>query len=284
LNSNDHPLIQQLVDWSADISREFERSRIKGGKSPSDIADQRENIVGEFLQNFFPYPFSITKGVIRDFDGKESASVDRVILSPNHPKTFNDKGLASLILADGVRAAIEIKSSPMSNDEIEAFVAQSKKTKKLRRKEHSLLLTGLSGLKKQLGDKYPEFEDYHKEIPYFVFFLEKPANTDTCVRKILDRLESENRREMPDFVVINGVGIIVNEKFAGRIGYPQEGYYFEEWNERSAGGFIFYLNTVPKNDLEMSESIMSLYLRPIQLGVKRCGYLNGKFIDVPNSV
>jgi len=282
LTSPDHPLVQQLENWSADISREFERSSQKGGKSPSDVADQREKIVGDFLLNFFPYPFSITKGVIRDFDGNKSASVDLAILSPNHPRTFSDNGLASLILADGVRAAIEVKSNPMSDQEIDAFVRQSKKTKKLRRREHALL-PDISGVREMLGDKYPEFEDYHKEVPYFVFFLQKPASAEHCIRKILDRLQKENLREMPDFIVINGLGIIVSEKFAGRIGYQQTGYYFEEWGERSTGGALLYLNTIPKNELEMSTPIMSLYLKPMQLSVDRYGYLNGKFVKIPNS-
>lgn len=270
---SEHPLIKLLKNWGEDITREFERAALKGGtKSPSDIADFRENAVGDFLSTFFPFPYRITKGVIRDYKGRESASIDRVILAPNHPNTIHKADKASLILADGVEAAVEIKSDPSALSEIKAFVKQSQKTKLIRRKKDNNFDFLLKNKKKLNDNQIATFKEFCREIPYFVFFEKSEIDLGKCLNKIYKTIETIQIRELPDFIVLNGNGIIVIEKVANVYGYNKPGIYFEYWQENTIPGFLLFLNNIHSAQMQISEPIMNHYLPEIRKNILRMDF------------
>ena len=88
------------------------KASIEGKGTPQEIADRREELFHSFFIKYFPFPFRITKGNIIDSYNNRSASIDCVILDPSHPYTIDAKNnKASVILADGVDYAIEIKGT-----------------------------------------------------------------------------------------------------------------------------------------------------------------------------
>lgn len=258
----DHPLVSQLTDWGQDIAREYERASKKGGKSsPSDIAEFRETIVGDFVATFFPFPFRITKGVIK---GRDSASTDVVLLNPNHPFTANNAKKSSLILADGVEAAIEVKSDSASVAEIKSALKQVAKTKTLRRLNHSLLATAAIGGQKLTGDSRLQYEDYWREVPSFVFFEKAPSDPKNAVARIASELDGFPMRSRPDVIVINMSGIILTEKLGCQFGYSGVGTFYEEWGELTLAGFLMFLNMIPSASLRLQKPFLTEYLRPLR--------------------
>jgi hypothetical protein len=262
---NNHPLGAQLRDWGEDIGREYERASAKGGKaSPSDVAEFRETIVSEFVASYFPFPFRMAKGVIRDVRGLDSASTDVILLNPIHPYTANNSKKSSLILADGVEAAIEVKSDSGKAAEIQSALSKVAKTKRLRRVNHSLLATAKIGGKRLSGEQRVRYEDYWKEVPAFVFFEKPSPDPAKAASEIASALSSFPMRSRPDAIVINMGGIIVNEKLGSQFGYVRPGAYYESWGELTLAGFLLLLNMVPSASLRLQPPFLAQYLEPLR--------------------
>ena len=92
------------------------------------------------LEKNFPFPYRITKGNIIDSYNQRRASIDCIILDPSHPYTIDSKNKkASVIFADGVDYAIEIKGNLTDKDEIERALKQIESVKKLTRVRNGLI-------------------------------------------------------------------------------------------------------------------------------------------------
>jgi len=86
--------------------------------------------LADFIKKYFPFPFRLAKGQIIDSFGKESASIDCILLNPNHPYTTNsNEKHFSAILSDGVDVAIELKPDLNSEKEIHRSLKQIKSVK-----------------------------------------------------------------------------------------------------------------------------------------------------------
>ena len=84
-------LIKLLNSESDEINHLFEKAQIEGEGTPQEVSDRRENALTNFLKKFFPFPYRIAKGNIRDSFGKHSMSIDCIVLNPNHPYTTSDE-------------------------------------------------------------------------------------------------------------------------------------------------------------------------------------------------
>ncbi|EOV6297559.1 DUF6602 domain-containing protein [Vibrio parahaemolyticus] len=110
-------LMDLLEIESNDLDSKFRKASIEGKGCPDEISDRRESALKEVMAKYFPFPFRIAKGIINDSDNKRSASIDCLVLNPEHPYTVSEDERFSIILAEGVDFAIELK--PDISDEKE---------------------------------------------------------------------------------------------------------------------------------------------------------------------
>src|ERR1039457_4927659 len=127
-------LLKLLREDCEIITQKLERARTEGSGTPQEVADFREPVVQGFVRKYFPFPYRVTKGKIRDSYGAVSASVDCVLCNPVHPHTVeDDPNKFHLILADGVDAAVELKPDISRAKLLKEALEQSLSVKRLRR-------------------------------------------------------------------------------------------------------------------------------------------------------
>ncbi len=99
-------LMQLMRSDAKELERQFEVASVQGRGTSQEIAEFRENALQSFLRDYFPFPYHVAKGGIVDLDERRSASIDCVLLHPDHPYTINRHEKFRIILADGVNVAI----------------------------------------------------------------------------------------------------------------------------------------------------------------------------------
>ena len=145
------------------------KASIEGKGTPQEIADRREELFHTFFEKYFPFPYRITKGNIIDSHNNRSQSIDCVILDPSHPYTIDKKNnRASVILADGVDYAIEIKGELSDKGEIVRALEQIKSVKNLTRVRNGIVL--------------PKYQnEYTYKIPTIIYAEKTYSNIETLV-------------------------------------------------------------------------------------------------------
>ncbi|MEI2342158.1 hypothetical protein FA002_02215 [Priestia megaterium] len=245
---------------SEELQARFKRSSIEGRGTSQEISDFREHAVQEFVKKYYPFPYRISKGGIYDSYGRRSDSVDCLILNPNHPHTVNQSGKHSLIVADGVDVAIEVKPDIANRHELHRALVQGRSVKLLRRRVNTLLFV----------NQRPEYiRDLSKQVPFFIFSMKAKADIDVTIQEIKSYYE-ENEvpiSEQLDVVVIIDKGIIVNYKYKEL--YPwnadftdeqKGGWFFEEWGANTLAGFLFHLDRVFGASTDINEKFLKYYL------------------------
>jgi hypothetical protein len=103
-----------------------------GVTSAATKGREREEFVNKFLSNILPPQFRFGSGDITDLSGIKSGQIDIVVEYPLLPSLETPGVTPRLYLAEGVAAAIEVKSNLRTQwDEVEAT---SKQLRSLRRK------------------------------------------------------------------------------------------------------------------------------------------------------
>lgn len=199
-------LLEILSLEAKEIALSFEKASIEGQGTPQEVSDRRESaFVNAFISKYFPFPFRVEKGNIIDSYNKRSNSIDCVVLNPAHPYTIDSKNeRASIIFADGVDYAIEIKPDLTSQAEIERSLLQIQSVKKLRRKKHGILLLGKMIREKTIE---PEAIETAYQIPCFIFANKTYTDISLLLTYIMEYYIREDvpPREQFDYIVINNV-------------------------------------------------------------------------------
>ena len=248
---------------SDDLVNSFKKASIQGEGTPQEIADFREGFFHDFIRKYFPFPHRITKGIIRDSYGNSSDSIDCIIINPNHPYTIDTNNKFSLILADGVDVAIEVKPDIANKNELERGLTQIQTVKKLRRRESP---------EAARWTKPDYILEYSKQVPAFIFSLKAKANPMNTLKELKEFYERNQipLEEQVDFIIINNVGIISNYKYE-EIGSSTANdgktkvvtYIFEEWKELTLAALILKLNLVYHATPPMLGDILNYYLKNI---------------------
>lgn len=165
--------LTQLLEIEAkNISDSWQKASIEGKGTPQEIADRREGVIRSFFEKYFPFPYRVTKGQIVDSYGNSSQSIDCVILNPIHPYTYDKQNNCySVLLADGVNFAIEIKSDLGNDKELHGALKQIQSVKKLRKKP---LLENNKTLENDLT------------IPSIIFADSSPKDNHKFLKKLLN--------------------------------------------------------------------------------------------------
>lgn len=235
-------LLELLKLDAKEINDGFKRASIEGRGTPQEVADRRESIVQEFFAKYFPLPFRIAKGNIIDSFGGSSNSIDCIILNPSHPHTVNKENvMASIIFADAVDFAIEIKPDLTSKTEIERALKQIESVKKLKRVDNST-------------------------IPGIIFSNKTYSDIGLLVTTI-NKFYIDNNipyENQFDLLLVNNRTLIfnVNENSIFKIaGISQMGMYSTIRKEESLAMLLIFMNRCRLSEIRIRESILLQYLR-----------------------
>lgn len=268
--------LQKLLEIASEqMQKDFEKASIEGEGTPQEIADRNEGYVAAFLKKYFPFPYRVVKGIIIDSYGNRSNSIDCLILNPAHPHTIdsnNDK--ASVIFADGVDYAIEVKSKLNSENEISRALEQIRSVKKLRRVRTGILF------RDNLNEK--QRECIHT-IPVCLFVNETYASVEHLL-KVISTYYIENKvdiLEQFDLIVLNNRALVYNmrpdtyiNESSGRM------LAYSECKKETLGLFLFELCQIPHSEPEIGENIMKIYLHGIRPNtIQHFDYIDKRLID-----
>lgn len=245
-------LLDILVSDAKQLDIDMERASSEGEGTPQEVADRRETYIHKIIERYYPYPYRIAKGIIRDSYGKKSASIDCLIINPCHPYTIANNGLFSVILADGVDAAIEIKPD-FSGSELERGLKQLVTVKKLRRRTEQL----------SLNKQNDEDKEYNKTITSVIFSTSTYADKKVLVQKIVEYYETNHvtQIEQFDMLVVNNRLLLVNCKMHGHRIFPLEGIIMIDSADKTLALFILLLNKYDGAVPRLTQSIINYYLK-----------------------
>ncbi|KZR58353.1 DUF6602 domain-containing protein [Pseudobacillus badius] len=249
-----------------DIKMKFLRSSLEGKGTSQEVSDFREHAVQDLIQRYYPFPYRISKGGIYDSYGHRSDSIDCLILDPTHPHTVNSMGKHSLILADGVEAAIEVKPDIANKKELERGLIQGISVKKLRQRYGPIILQDTVS---------PHIVECSKQVPFFIFTMQAKKNIEDTINEIKSFYlqNSVPLANQLDIITILDKGIIVNYKYKEM--YPwasanlsdeqKAGWIFEEWEENTLAGFLFHLDRLYGASPAPQYSYMKHYMAPLDI-------------------
>lgn len=233
----------------------FKKASFEGYGTPQEVADRREELMSSFLGKYFPFPFRVAKGNIIDSYGKNSCSIDCVILNPAHPYTIDNKNnKASVLLADGVDFAIEVKGDLTTQLEIERALKQIKSVKDLKRVKNNHFLD--------------ENDNYWKRIPCVIYADKIPKNRSDFINNIL-RYYVTNKISRPfqfDMIISPGE-IIFNSCKELPSFWGRRNFYFLKSEDDTLAAMLYLLSCFPLSGIRGSKEILTDYLRNILDGM-----------------
>lgn len=266
-------LLDVLVSDAKLLEFDIQRSSIEGEGTPQEVSDRRETYIHKVIERYYPYPYRIAKGIIRDSYGKQSASIDCLIINPCHPYTIANNGLFSVILADGVDAAIEIKPD-FSGSELDRGLKQLVTVKKLRRRTEQLNL-----------NKYSEEDkEYNKTITSVIFSTSTYSDKSLLIQKIVEYYEANHipQIEQFDMVVVNNRLLLINCKSHGHKIFPLEGIIAIDSEDKTLALFILLLNKYEGAVPRLTKSIINYYLKVEDIQDKYTTFpeLNKRLVEI----
>ncbi len=228
------------------------KASIEGKGTPQEVADRREELFHSFFEKYFPFPYRITKGNIIDSFNKRSASIDCIILDPSHPYTIDTKNKkASVIFADGVDFAIEIKGTLNDKNEIERALRQIQSIKELTRVRNGLLYS---------KDK----NQYTYKIPTILFAEKTFSNIEKLIEIILKYYQENKIKRIHQFdIIIAGDYTIINS-CKGQISFNDlKGIFFKKTDDKTLAVLLFLMANMPLVQASYNENIYNIYLNNI---------------------
>ncbi len=248
------------------------KASVEGKGTPQEIADRREELFHSFFEKYFPFPYRITKGNIIDSYNQRSASIDCIILDPSHPYTIDSKNKkASVIFADGVDYAIEIKGNLTDKDEIERALKQIESVKKLTRVRNGLI-----------WDK--DKNEYTYKIPTIIFAENTYSNIENLIEVILNYYKENKIKRTHQFdIIVAGDYTIVNS-CKGQISFNDvRGIFFEKTDKKTLAVLLFLMANMPLVHPTYNENIYNIYLDKIFTNASYRDDWNKFLEDIENS-
>lgn len=256
--------IDDLISESSKrILKEF-RAIPKKFKTPQHIGEKKEQIVRNFLKEFFPSTYRFGKGEIIDTFGNRSPQIDIIICTPYHPFTFSESDSdSSLFFAEGVGCVIDVKSDLGDKRELERGIKQMQKVKNLRRKFENK------------AEFYGTVDEANRaeRIASIIFGDKGPsdiAKLKNNINEINKKLKIPLEQQTDLFVVMDRGLIIYNINGPG---YPRnwslknkkiEGLFGASWKEKTLFEFFFMISRlIPRETRRLP--IITFYLENIRL-------------------
>lgn len=250
----------------AELRLKFEKASLEAKGTPSDISDRREAHVQSLLRKYFPAINVVTKGNILSTDGTRSSSIDCVLLNPAHPDLRDENQKHSLLLAEGVDAAIEVKPDLAVKKELERALIQGRKLKSIHRERTSIPRFSL-----RKRENAEALEKTLHTIPFCILTNKTPKDIKSFLTNIVEYYEehSVKRIEQFDLIVdLNGV-CIWNHCPYSYVNYRRDirrAFIVVDLEDDALSRFIKWVDQVPKSHMPMSSSVLQQYL-PTEVGL-----------------
>lgn len=239
-----------------------------------NTGDAKEYSVQDFIGSYLTKEYRIQKGCIYN-KTSHSNNIDCVILAPNHPVLTTPK--RTVILAEGVYAAVEIKPDIYDKKEFSRGLEQVKSIKALERKTYLPELSNLLGTEPT--------PDFAKKIPC-ILFSNKSLKPQDTVDFLKDKLAIGELSiyDLPDMILTLDNGLYVFSPDIKRTPFGNwflnntQGFtettllhFCETTKAQSLTLFLLHLLNLPSPILQTSDFILNEYIREIK-DIKICGY------------
>ena len=235
---------------AVELSKQFQKASLMGRGTPETVATHREQHLRQFLERYFPFPSAVAKGNVVAADGTKSASIDCVVLSPSHPRLFEATGERSVLLAEAVDFAIELKPDLSAKSELVRGLDQGISIKKLHRHRYGVI--------------EKENVEYLHKIPFILFGDTGPAKTETLLFNCLEHYEQKEigYEHQFDMIVVNNRFLVLNVSPNGYYNQSQlRGWMVAETREDTLGLFLSLLLGYPRSEMTIGENPLSYYLQ-----------------------
>lgn len=225
------------------------KASLEGKGTPQEVADRREQLFHSFFEKYFPFPFRVTKGNIIDSFNKRSASIDCIILDPSHPYTIDSKNnKASVIFADGVDYAIEIKGNLCDKTEIERALNQLKSVKELTRVRNGLVFE-------------KDRNEYTYKISTILFAEKTYSNIEKLIDEVLNFYKENKIKRIHQFDIIVAGNYIIINSCEGQISINNtRGIFLTETGDKTLAVLLFLMSNMPLVQPSYNENIYNIYL------------------------
>ena len=249
-NILENKLIELLKIELTEIHQGFKKASLEGKGTPQEIADRREEVIHAFFEKYFPFPFRVTKGNIIDSFGLNSSSIDCVILDPSHPYTIDSTNKRpSVILADGVDYAIEVKGSLASKVEIDRVLKQITSVKELTRINCGVFIDDLR-------------TPYHYKIPCIIYVEETFKDIKLLLNYIVDYYQANGIKRLKQFdILVTNSSVIMNSHPDTINLSNRQGLLYVESKEYTLGVMLFWMTLIPLVQPQFNDDVIKHYLK-----------------------
>lgn len=267
----DNKLLELLKIELTEIHQGFKKASIEGKGTPQEVSDRREQIVQRFFEKYYPFPFRITKGNIIDSFGNSSNSIDCVILDPSHPYTIDStNNRPSILFADGVDFAIEIKGCLKSKDEVTRAANQLISVKNLQRVNCGVYIDDLR-------------TPFHFKIPCVLFVHETYTNIESLLDEIISYYYEMKVKRLNQFDLLVTSSCVIMNSHPDTINYNNyEGLILCESNDYTLGVMLYWMSLFPLVQPQFSDDVISHYLK-IDLSARKLRKYEPMLTEIRNS-
>ena len=182
----------------------------------------------------------------------------------------------SMIFAEGVDFAIEVKPDLSKESEIFRSLKQISTVKDLTKKR-----VGILEISKKNSEKMNET---YTKIPSFIFGNKAYAKIGTLCEKIVSYYEAEKTPRIKQFdaIVINGNGILFNSRKDSyfHLSNKYDGLYFVPFGHKTLAAFLLQMNTLPLSAPRITSSVLSHYNHLPSVSMEFYKELNSRLLSL----
>lgn len=220
------------------VTRQIEHNGVKGSA--------REDLLKDYLRNLLPNKYSISSGIIIDFNQNQSKQQDFIIHDAFNCPSFFKTDSNTILPIESVYATIEIKST-LNYDTLKQSVENIESVRKLHKLPNRNIISN----------------DYNEQYPLgFVFAYSSDYSLEQIQKKLFELNKSVDGRHQISIVCVLDKGLI-----------------FNVYKDNLTNFTIIPTNdtVLARSDSDIENSLYSFYLLILQ-------YLDNVYIQVPSLI
>lgn len=220
------------------VTRQIEHNGVKGSA--------REDLLKDYLRNLLPNKYSISSGIIIDFNQNQSKQQDFIIHDAFNCPSFFKTDSNTILPIESVYATIEIKST-LNYDTLKQSVENIESVRKLHKLPNRNIISN----------------DYNEQYPLgFVFAYSSDYSLEQIQKKLFELNKSVDGRHQISIVCVLDKGLI-----------------FNVYKDNLTNFTIIPTNdtVLARSDSDIENSLYSFYLLMLQ-------YLDNVYIQVPSLI
>lgn len=220
------------------VTRQIEHNGVKGSA--------REDLLKDYLRDLLPNKYSISSGIIIDFNQNQSKQQDFIIHDAFNCPSFFKTNSNTILPIESVYATIEIKST-LNYDTLKQSVENIESVRKLHKLPNRNIISN----------------DYNEQYPLgFVFAYSSDYSLEQIQKKLFELNKSVDGRHQISIVCVLDKGLI-----------------FNVYKDNLTNFTIIPTNdtVLARSDSDIENSLYSFYLLMLQ-------YLDNVYIQVPSLI